>query len=187
MLPAAAVTDAVRRADEAAFLRGIAEGRRQAEADDAARLAALDAEARAPLHRGGGSFRRGRRPGGAAGGDACFGHGEEARRRSRRRQPLAEIEALARNVFAICARRRMPWSASMPSSSTAVKPRLDQIAREAGFTGTIVVLGEPDMVPATPGSNGPMAASARDSGALEAVLDEVVRRYLGTARQETRS
>ena len=72
-------------ADEAAFLRGIAEGRRQAEADETARLAG--AMQRLTLH-----LRRGGRPssatvahsGRAAGGGPCRDHGQEARGRARR-------------------------------------------------------------------------------------------------------
>jgi flagellar assembly protein FliH len=183
-LSASQHADALRQTDEAAYLRGVAEGRRQAEADDAARISA--SMQRLALH-----FTE------AAGHFAHIaGKAEQQAARLAlimakklaatlvARQPLAEIEAVAKSVFSHL--RSTPHAVVRVEASLvdAVKTRLDLIAREAGFTGTIVVLGEPDMAAGDARVEWADGGASRDMAATEAMLDEIVRRYLAANRRE---
>ena len=177
---------ALRQADEAAYLRGVADGRRQAESDETARLAAS-------LQRLALQF---------ADASETFGNvTAEAERQAAvlavsfarklaaglvARQPLVEIETLARSVFAHL--RATPHAVVRVQSEMveAVKPRLNAIARETGFSGTIVVLGETDMRVGDARVEWADGGATRDGAALDKTLDTIVSRYLAvTSREES--
>jgi flagellar assembly protein FliH len=102
---------------------------------------------------------------------------------------VAEIEAVARSVFGHL--RATPHAVVRVNDALveAVKPRLDAVAKEAGFTGTVVILGEPEILAGDARVEWADGGVARDMAALERVLDDVVRRYLTAAArwEETRS
>jgi len=66
----------------------------------------------------------------------------------------------------------------------AVKPRLNAIARETGFSGAIVVLGEADMRPGDARVEWADGGASRDADALDKTLDDIVSRYLAATRRE---
>jgi flagellar assembly protein FliH len=183
VLPVSEHRDQLRQAEEAGYLRGIAEGRRQAEADAAARLAFATERLASLFADAAGQFEA------VAARAEC--HAAElalimARTLARtlvERQPLAEIEAIARSVFAHL--RGAPHAVVRVNETAVdmVKPRLDQIARECGFTGTIVILGEPEIRVGDARVEWADGGAARDQAALEGAIDEAVRRFV-SARQE---
>lgn len=187
--PTVAIADhvaEVRRADEAAFARGVVEGRRQAEADETARLAGamqrlslLFAEAQSEFtriaqaaehHAAGLALTMARKLAGTL----------------VQKYPVAEIEAVARSVFGHL--RAVPHVVVRVEAGLveAAKPKIDRIAAESGFAGAVMVLGEPDMRLGDVRIEWADGGASRDGEALERVLDEVVRRYLDAARREER-
>lgn len=189
--PAVPLTEhraALRQAEEAAFLRGVAEGRRQSEADEAARLAA--SMQRLALHFGEAAGRfveiAARTEQQAAA--LAFALARKLAGALLDKHPLAPVEALARSVFAHL--RATPHAVVRVNAGLveAVKPRLDAIAREAGFAGTIVVLGEPDIAIGDARVEWADGGAVREAAALEAVLDDAVRRHLDpTSSREEQS
>jgi flagellar assembly protein FliH len=184
MLPVAEHQEAVRRADEVAYLRGLAEGRQQAESDETARLAASMQRLALGLADAGREIA------------ALDGRAEEQAARlaiamaqklagaALARQPLAEVEALVRDVLHHL--RGTPHAVVRVEAGLVdqVKPRLDQIAREAGFTGAIVVLGEPDIEPGDARIEWADGGVKRSRSEIEAMLDDAVDRAFALARQE---
>lgn len=187
-LPVADHLAEMTRVDEAAYLRGVADGRQQAESDETARLASsmqrlalnfadaaaqfADIAGRAEQHAAELAVMMARK---LSAGVAL-------------RHPVAEIEAVARSVFGHL--RATPHVVVRVNDALveAVKPRLDALARESGFTGTVVILGEPEIMPGDARVEWADGGVARDRAVLERVLDDVVRRYLAAAtrREETK-
>ncbi len=76
------------------------------------------------------------------------------------REPTAEIEALARRVPRLARCRPAPGH-PLPSRACRghARNRHRRASPTSGFTGRLVVLGDPDLASATRASNGPTAAS----------------------------
>lgn len=174
----------VERADQAAFLRGVAEGRRQAESDEAARLASA-------MQRLGLQFAEvaqhvdetsGRVEADAA--RLAVATASKLAAALVERHPLVEIEALARSVLGQL--RATPHVVVRVEDGLveAVKGRLERIAREAGFMGTVIVLGEPDMIAGDARVEWADGGTERDSAAIARAIDEAVRRFVSAASTE---
>jgi flagellar assembly protein FliH len=176
----------VRKADEAAFLRGVAEGRRQAEADEAARTAGALQRLTLLFADAAGEFQAVAQTAERQAAVLAVTMAKKLAGALVERYPLAEIEAVARSVFGHL--RAVPHVVVRVEASLvdAVKPRIDRVAAEAGFAGAVMVLGEPDIRVGDARIEWADGAAVRDSAALERVLDEVVRRYIEAARAEDR-
>jgi flagellar assembly protein FliH len=172
--------------EEAGFLRGLAEGRLQAEEDETARLAASMQRLSINFAEASERFSAIASEAEAQAARLAVVMAKKLAGALLQRHPLGEIEAVARSVFGHL--RATPHAVVRVHDSLvdAVRPRLDRIAKEAGFTGTIVVLGEPDTRIGDARVEWADGGAGRDSAALERVIDEVVRRYVGAGTQETR-
>lgn len=97
------------------------------------------------------------------------------------RHPAAEIEALARSLFSHL--RATPHVVVRVGEDlvTAIKPRLDAIAHEAGYAGRIVVLGEPEIALGDARIEWADGGLVRDRKATEALLERSTRLYLDIA------
>jgi flagellar assembly protein FliH len=174
----AQLREEAQRAEEAGFLRGVAEGRRQAEADEAARLASslqrlALAFAQSAEHLTGTAARSEAEAAKLAVAVARKLAGALVAAR-----PLVEIEALARSVIAEL--RSAPHAVVRVHDSLvdAVKARLDSIAAECGFSGALVVLGEPDIAIGDARLDWADGGAGRDRNELERSIDEAVERFL---------
>jgi flagellar assembly protein FliH len=174
----------VQRAEEAAFRRGAAEGRRQALEDETARLSACMQRLALQFAEATSQFAEVADRAELNAASLAVIMARKLAATLVERQPLAEIEAVARRVFAHL--RATPHVVMRVHASLveAVKPRLDAIAGEAGFTGAIVVMGEPDIGIGDARIEWADGGTARDRTALERMLEEVVRRYLASPRRE---
>lgn len=96
-------------------------------------------------------------------------------------KPLAEIEAAARACI-IHARSAPHLAIRVAESMVAEVDRLfARIARETGYAGKVVVLAEPDMMPAEARMEWADGGLVIDPAAREAAIDMAVSRALGTA------
>jgi flagellar assembly protein FliH len=98
------------------------------------------------------------------------------------REPLAELTALARDCF-----RHLvgaPHVAVRVSDSLYEQAReaLEEIARERGFEGRLVVLAEPGIAPGDCRIEWADGGITRDSAAAEAAIGETVERYVAAHR-----
>lgn len=174
----------LQRADEAAFLRGVAEGRKQAEADEATRLAS--AMQRLGLQFSEAAQALEETTGRAEAGAVRLAVATASKLASAliERYPLVEVEALARSVLGQL--RATPHVVVRVEDSLvdAVKGRLERIAKEAGFPGTVIVLGEPDMIAGDARVEWADGGTERDSAAIARAVDEAVRRFVSAAASE---
>jgi len=175
---------ALREAEESAFLRGVAEGRRQAESDETARLAASLQRLSLQFADASDTFRTVATEAERQAAVLAVSMARKLAGALLARQPLVEIETLARSVFAHL--RATPHAVVRVHSDMveAVKPRLAAIARETGFSGAIVVLGEADMRPGDARVEWADGGASRDADALDKTLDDIVSRYLAATRRE---
>jgi flagellar assembly protein FliH len=178
-------TEELKRSTENAFLRGVSEGRAQAEADDAARLAGaaqrlaatvadlsetldgvISATERDSIAL---AFAVARRLAGAA----------------LARYPTAELESIVRETFAEL--RQTPHVVVRVEQSLveSVTPLLDRIARETGFTGRIVILGDEAMQATDLRVEWADGGASRDMAALESALESMVARLAAPTPERT--
>lgn len=185
-VPLAAHAVALHQAEESAYLRGVAEGRRQAEADETARLASSLQRLALQLADASESFANLAADAERQAAGLAVAMARKLAAGLLARQPLAEIETLARTIFGHL--RATPHVVVRVESSMveAVKPRLDAVAREVGFTGSIVVLGESHMRVGDARVEWADGGATRDAAALERTLDDIVERYLAATRREER-
>ena len=184
-VPVAEHQVALRQTEEAAYMRGVVDGRQQAEADELARLASSLQRLSLQLADASGQFTAAAVEAERQAAALAVSFARKLASGLMARQPLSEIEALARSVFAHL--RATPHVVVRVHSDLvdAVKPKLDAIARETGFTGTIIVLGEVDMRPGDARVEWADGGVTRDSAALDRTLDQIVSRYLAaTSREE---
>lgn len=185
-MPLAAHATALRQAEEGAYLRGIAEGRRQAEADETARMASSLQRLALQLADATESFAKLATDAERQAAVLAVAMARKLAAGLVARQPLAEIEQLARSIFGHL--RSTPHVVVRVETSMveAIKPRLDAIAREVGFAGSIVVLGESHLRAGDARVEWADGGAARDAAALERSLDDIVERYLAATRREER-
>jgi flagellar assembly protein FliH len=100
------------------------------------------------------------------------------------REPLAEIEALARECFAT--QRTMPHVVVRVHEALfpAALDNLTRIARERGFEGRLVVLGDPDIATGDARIEWADGGVTRESASVVAEIDKLVARYLGSRAGE---
>ena len=96
-------------------------------------------------------------------------------------RPLAELEAAARE--ALMELRGAPHvvvrlHGGLVEEADAL---LKRVARERGFEGRVILLGEPDRAPGDFSLEWADGGIARDSAALARAVEEAVRRHLGPA------
>jgi flagellar assembly protein FliH len=184
-VPLATHLEEVRRADEAAFLRGVMEGRTQDESDDAARLAGATQRLAASMLEIGDqvsvvlseterdaialALAIARRLAGAA----------------LARYPMAEIEDLARQTFRELRSTPHVVARVEPALVERVTALLERIGRETGFAGRIVVLGDELLSGTDVQLEWADGGVTRDFAALDALFASLAGTAKGTASEGT--
>lgn len=99
------------------------------------------------------------------------------------REPLAELTALVAECFREV--RNVPHLAIRVHDSLYenAKAKIEQIARNSGFEGRLIILAEPDIAPGDCTIEWADGGMVRERAAIEARIDELVGRYLA-ARDE---
>lgn len=167
----------VQAAEERGLARGLAEGRRQAEAEAQARIA--DAVRRLADAAGGlfSTLDTQRAEAEAEAMEFAVALARKLAGEALRRQPLAAIADAARAAFPHL--RGVPHLVVRVSEVLVeeVEPVVKRIARERGYEGRIVILGEPDLMP------GDARLEWADGGVIreQAKVDEAVSAILSGA------
>lgn len=134
-------------AEERGFAAGVAEGRRQAEAQMQARTAEAVARLAEASSRLLGSLDAHRAQAEGEAMDFAMALARKLAGEALRRQPLAAIAEAAKTAFPHL--RGVPHLVVRVSENLVdeVEPVIQRIARERGYDGRIVILGEPDLMP----------------------------------------
>lgn len=100
------------------------------------------------------------------------------------REPTAELEALLRRCLGDLREAPHLVVRVAPELADAMRERIEGLSREAGFTGHMVVLGDPDIAPGDGRVDWADGGIVRERATLEAALDEAVASYLVAAGTE---
>jgi flagellar assembly protein FliH len=94
------------------------------------------------------------------------------------REPLAEIRALVAECLGPL--RKAPHIVIRlgEADAEALRPHVDRLARETGFEGKIVILGEPDVKRGDCRIEWADGGIVRDGPALDALIDDAVARFV---------
>ncbi len=94
------------------------------------------------------------------------------------REPLAEIERVARECFAHLAAAPHVVIRVGEGAAERLRDQLTAAARGCGFEGRLVILGEPDIADGDCRIEWADGGVARERAAIEATIDETVERYM---------
>lgn len=100
------------------------------------------------------------------------------------REPLAEVTALLAECLRPLARAPHLVVRLRPDDVDTLKPALDRLAREQGFDGRLVVIGDPDTDVGDCRIEWADGGITRDRAALEAAVDAAIERYLAARAAE---
>jgi flagellar assembly protein FliH len=98
------------------------------------------------------------------------------------REPFAEIAALATDCFRQLAAAPHVVVRVNDALHTTAREQLEEMARTNGFEGRIVVIAEPDIAPGDCRIEWADGGLSRNLAATEAVISEVVGRYVAACR-----
>jgi flagellar assembly protein FliH len=101
------------------------------------------------------------------------------------REPLAEISALAKECFKQLVATPHVVVRVNDTLHEFARERIDEIARERGFEGRLVVLAEPDIAPGDCRIEWADGGLTRDQSATNAMITELVGRYIAARRPAT--
>jgi flagellar assembly protein FliH len=94
------------------------------------------------------------------------------------REPLAEIRALVAECLGPLRKSPHLVIRLTETDAEAIRPQVDRIAREQGFEGRIIILGEPDIRRGDCRIEWADGGIVRDSAALSETIDATIARYL---------
>jgi flagellar assembly protein FliH len=94
------------------------------------------------------------------------------------REPTAEIEALLKACLAPLAKAPHLVVRLQADHVERLKPELDRLAREAGFAGRLVVLGEPDIAVGDCRIEWADGGLVRDRAAIQARVIDLIDQYM---------
>lgn len=161
-------------AEDRGFARGLQEGRRQAEAETEARLA--EAVGRLANAAGGllGTLDAHHAAAEAQAMDFALALARKLAGEVLRRQPLAAIAEAARSAVAHL--RGVPHLVVRVNEALveSVEPLVQRIARERGYEGRLVILGEPDLAPGDARLEWADGGVVRDQARIEEALAAVL-------------
>lgn len=173
---------ALQEAEQRGFAQGVAEGRRQAAADAAAQLAAAVrrlADASASLLTGLDGQQARLEEEALAFGAAL---GRKLAGRALAAQPLDAITEAARAAFQHL--RGVPHLVVRVNDALVepVEAEVKRIARERGYEGRLVVMGEPDIAPGDGRIEWADGGIVREHGRIEAAVDQALAGALAGSR-----
>lgn len=99
------------------------------------------------------------------------------------REPLAEVTALASEVFREVRNAPHLVIRAHDSLYDNAKSQIENLARNSGFEGRLIILAEPEIAPGDCTIEWADGGMVRERAAIEARIDELVNRYLAVGNE----